>query len=239
MSKAIPRTHELVDEIAAAIRHEVTVGRFPMGSRLRQEALASQFGVSRTPVREALRQLQAEGLVVVNPRRGALVRGPSPREIREAYRVRADLEGLAAELAAMWIDDAELRQLRQAEQRFNDVVRSLTKAPRPDPRRVIGSWIEANDRFHELIQQAARNETLRRTIRFLHRSIPRGLSGSALVASSSLLKQNAREHAGLRKAIEAHDGASAHVLMRDHIVRSGELAASYFELQQESGRELH
>ena len=82
-------------------------GALPLGSRLRQEALATEFGVSRTPVREALRKLQATGFVQLDARTAArVVRGPTAREVREAYEVRAELEGLAAELAA----DADQRR---------------------------------------------------------------------------------------------------------------------------------
>src|SRR5205823_5718565 len=87
------------DRLAATIQARVLSGEFASGSRLRQESLASEFGVSRTPVREALRKLQAAGIVQLEPRRGARVRGPSAREVREAYEVRAELEGLAAMLA--------------------------------------------------------------------------------------------------------------------------------------------
>jgi DNA-binding GntR family transcriptional regulator len=233
---------ELVDEIANAIRHGVSTGRFAMGSRLRQEALAAEFGVSRTPIREALRKLQAEGLIVFEPRRGALVRGPAPREIREAYRVRAELEGLAAELAAGWIADVELRDLAHAERRFGELVAEVSSAAARreamDVQRVSAAWSEANDLFHDVIQRAAKNQALRRTIVFLHRSIPRGLTGMALVANTRLLQANAREHAGIREAIEKHEGDVARRLMSDHIVRSGEIAASWFELQEGSQRDL-
>ena len=87
----------LVDRLASTIQARVLSGEIPTGSRLRQETLASEFGVSRTPVREALRKLQAGGLVQLEPNRGAVVRGPSAREVREAYEVRAELEGLFPE----------------------------------------------------------------------------------------------------------------------------------------------
>src|SRR4051795_13053654 len=90
----------LGDKIPATPHARALGGGVPSGTWLRQEALASEFGVSRTPIREALRKLQEAGLVELRPHRGALVRGLSPREIRDAYEVRAELEGLAAELAA-------------------------------------------------------------------------------------------------------------------------------------------
>src|SRR5262249_51891998 len=122
------RTEEdaaLVDRLAATIQARVLSGEFATGSRLRQESLATEFGVSRTPVREALRKLQAAGIVQLEPRRGARVRGPSAREVREAYEVRAELEGLAAGLAADRIRDEELRRLREAQEMFEDSSRQL------------------------------------------------------------------------------------------------------------------
>ena len=118
----------LVDSLAGDIQQRIMSGAIPFGSWLRQETLASEFGVSRTPVREALRKLEARGLVALVPQRGAVVRGPTTREIREAYQVRAELEGLAAELAAARIDDDELRRLREAEELFRRSVVRLAEA---------------------------------------------------------------------------------------------------------------
>ena len=105
----------LVDKLAAQLHARVVSGDLASGTRLRQEALAEEFGVSRTPIREALRKLQASGLVELHPNRGAFVRGLSPREIRDAYEVRATLEALAAELAATRISRDQLLRLRAAE----------------------------------------------------------------------------------------------------------------------------
>jgi len=88
------------DDLARELQAEIVTGRIPLGARLRQEDLAARFGVSRTPVREALRQLQAIGLVEQLGHRGALVRRFSAEECRNVYLVRAELEGLAAERAA-------------------------------------------------------------------------------------------------------------------------------------------
>jgi DNA-binding GntR family transcriptional regulator len=86
----------LVDDLATRIRSQIMSGEIPIGAQLRQAALATTFGVSCTPVREALRQLQNGGLIEVLPNRGAVVRVPAPWEVREAYEVRAELEALAA-----------------------------------------------------------------------------------------------------------------------------------------------
>src|SRR3954465_5313233 len=135
----------LVARLAATIQARVLSGEFASGSRLRQESLATEFGVSRAPVRGALRKLQAAGIVQLEPRRGARVRGPSAREVREAYQVRAELEGLAAGLAAARIRDDELRRLRAAQTMFEDSSRQLhdwkeTGKGRP-PAQAHGEWI--------------------------------------------------------------------------------------------------
>src|SRR3954454_19190820 len=93
-------TPSRADDLAHELQVEILTGRIPLGTRLRQEGLAARFGVRRTPIREALRQLQAIGLVEQLGHRGALVRPFSPDECRNVFLVRAELEGLAAERAA-------------------------------------------------------------------------------------------------------------------------------------------
>src|ERR1051325_1357293 len=127
---AIEERRALVDKLAAQLQARVLNGELASGTRLRQEALAEEFGVSRTPVREALRKLQASGLVELRPHRGALVRGLSPREIRDAYEVRAELEALAAEVAALRIRPEQLDRLRRAQGQFRDSLRRLTRRGR-------------------------------------------------------------------------------------------------------------
>src|SRR5215813_8929634 len=113
---------QLVDKLAAELQARVLSGELPSGTRLRQETLAEQFGVSRTPVREALRKLQASGLVELQPRRGALVRRHSACEIRDAYEVRAELESLAAGLAAERIRPEQLDRLHEALEQFENAL---------------------------------------------------------------------------------------------------------------------
>lgn len=112
--------HALVDDIAARIRERIMSGDIPIGAQLRQAELANDFGVSRTPVREALRQLQTGGLIDVVPNRGAVVRVPAPWEVRQAYEVRAELEALAAARAVTRISRGEIEKLRESNQAMFD-----------------------------------------------------------------------------------------------------------------------
>jgi DNA-binding GntR family transcriptional regulator len=221
----------LVDRLASAIQAMVLSGAAPVGTRLRQEALAEEFGVSRTPVREALRKLQAIGLVEVLPNRGAIVRGPSAREIREAYEVRAELEGLAAELATTLISDDDLRRLRRAESLFRRSVTALISQPkRAEPSWDDESvWVQANELFHQTILDAAANGRLSTTIADLHRSFPRALSWSALVGNSRLLEENVEQHAAILAAIEQRDAAEARDRMVQHVINAGALVSRHFE----------
>jgi DNA-binding GntR family transcriptional regulator len=220
-----------VERIAGAIQAQVLSGGMPVGTRLRQEALAEEFGVSRTPVREALRQLQATGLVELLPNRGAVVRGPSAREIREAYEVRAELEGLAAELAAVRISDRDLVRLREAQTLFRKSVTNLIarRARRPAPWKDESVWVRANDLFHQTILDAAANGRLSETIADLHRSFPRNLTWTPLSQSSRLLEENVDQHERILEAIERRASAEARRRMIEHVSKAGELVTLHFE----------
>jgi DNA-binding GntR family transcriptional regulator len=226
---AAPRIDErraLVDQLAAALRARVLSGDLPSGTRLRQEALAIEFGVSRTPVREALRQLQASGLVDLEPNRGARVRRLSPREIRDAYEVRAELEGLAAALAAARIRHSQLDQLRKAQSEFKRALARTvaSRARGSDPSEgEIARWGRANDVFHQVIQEAAGNEVLAEALGQLHRRFPRDLSRTVLGESTKLLETNVGEHEAVLEAIERHDGPSARARMSEHVRSAGSL----------------
>jgi DNA-binding GntR family transcriptional regulator len=224
----------LVDRLAADLQRRVLSGDLPSGTRLRQSALAEEFGVSRTPIREALRKLQAAGLVEVQPNRGALVRGLSSREIRDAYQVRAELEALAAELAATRIRHDQLDSLHAAQALFRDGLARTVEARSSGGATTGGegraaSWGRANDRFHQVIQQAAGNDVLTATLTHLHRSFPRDLSKIVLAESTPLLRANVLEHEEIIGALERREAPLARELMRRHVRHAGELVTLRFE----------
>jgi DNA-binding GntR family transcriptional regulator len=225
----------LVDKLAATLQARVLSGALPSGTRLRQEALAEEFGVSRTPIREALRKLQEAGLVEVRPNRGAHVRRLSPREIRDAYEVRAELEGLAAELAAARIRHEQLDALHEAQAQFRESLERTVEArgaglePSEDE---IARWGRANDLFHQEIQAACGNEVLTKTLAHLHRSFPRDLSRTVLRENTALLRENVGEHEAILAAIERRDAAAARELMLRHVQHAGRLVVLRAEQQR-------
>ena len=128
---------KLVGSLAGRISAKIFAGEYPPGSRLRQEALAEEFSVSRTPIREALRQLEAKGVIQHVPNQGAIVLAPNARDIREAYQVRAELEGLAISLAVEWMTDEQIERMRNAQKRFAEAVDKLTRQLGPQTRKLI------------------------------------------------------------------------------------------------------
>ena len=219
--------YALVDHIAATLQARVLRGKIPSGARLRQETLAAEFEVSRTPVREALRKLQADGIVELEPHRSAVVRMPTAREIREAYEVRAELEGLAAERAATRISPADLARITAA----NETMRKA--AGRKQPERVSAGQLPtttvANDTFHVLILDAAGNDRLTQAIQQINESFPRNVLWQVLVENPSLRGVNVDEHAAIIAALEAGDRAEARRTMRRHVLTAGEHLARWYE----------
>jgi DNA-binding GntR family transcriptional regulator len=214
----------LVDETAAAIRARIMSGEIPIGAQLRQAELANALGVSRTPVREALRQLQTGGLIEVVPNRGAVVRVPAPWEVREAYEVRAELEGLACERAVSRITADVLDELRATNQVIREIgTQPRTGGPSPSPATV------ANDRFHLLIHQVAGNDRLAKVIREINEAFPRNVSALVLQDHPRHREDNLKEHERIVQALADENADLARREMRAHVISAGEQLALWYE----------
>jgi len=214
----------LTERVADAIHARIVSGDWPAGTWLRQNTLATEFEVSRTPIREALKTLTERGVVEQIPHRGARVRLPTLRDLREAYQVRAVLEGLAAEVAADLATQDQVDRLLAAETLFEEAVNAF--AVEGNRGAVSGrNWQAANDAFHEVLHEASHNEVLRTTIQQLHRRFPRNLTWGVL-SDLRLLTENVSQHRAIREAVERRDGVAARELMQAHIRRSGELLAT-------------
>lgn len=226
MSVSVDERRALVDKLASQLHARVLSGELPSGTRLRQKALAEEFGVSRTPVREALRKLQAGGLVELQPNRGAVVRGLSPREIRDAYEVRAALEALAAGLAAERVNREQLRRLERAQGEFRAALKGTItrrRGGREVAERDVRRWASANDEFHQTIHEASGNAVLAGTLAQLAQNFPRDLSRLVVSESTAMLEANVREHEAILEALAGHDATAAYERMRHHVTRAGSL----------------
>ncbi|MBS1678502.1 MAG: GntR family transcriptional regulator [Actinobacteria bacterium] len=215
----------LVDEIAEAIRKRIMSGQIPIGAQMRQAELATELGVSRTPVREALRQLHTSGLIEVVPNRGAIVRVPSPWEVRDAYEVRAELEGLACERAVSRISDTQLEELRAANQSMRDAVAKAKSGGKTDE----PPTVQFNDAFHTLIHRVADNEWLTREINDINHAFPRNVSWLVLTDNKRQREENVAEHDRIVDALAAGDAQTARTEMQAHVKNAGEQLARWYE----------
>lgn len=187
-----------------ALREDILNNKYRPGQRLSEEHIARQYEVSRTPVREALKRLHAEGLVEITPHRGAVVRDPSGEELAELCTVRDVLEGLAGRLAARSISKVELYTL---EQLLADMRRAVDESR-------IDELVELNNQFHETIWIATRNRFLAQQLRQLRQIISR-MQASTLTFPGR--KEEAhQEHEALYRAIAAGDPDEAERLAQEH-----------------------
>jgi DNA-binding GntR family transcriptional regulator len=220
----------LAEEIAFRLRAEILDGKLPPGTRLQHEELATRFGVSRTPIREALRQLQAVNLVVVSPNRGASVRVPSRTEVVEMYELRADLEGFACELACERASGADLAELERIQTRLTDTVAGAEQLADVELDNAVGTW---NTAFHACVHRAAGNQTLVKHIEDLQSSFPRDSVWRAIAHDqTALITMNVREHEAIAAALRDRAPGPARRAMRDHVRGAGEIILGYLDDQR-------
>ncbi|HTZ30297.1 MAG TPA: GntR family transcriptional regulator [Streptosporangiaceae bacterium] len=188
------------DMVAALIRELIITGELTAGQQLRQRDLAQRFGVSQTPVREAMRRLESEGLVIGDTHRGFTVVMPGDGPVEENFQIRAALESLGASLAAHKIDEAGLAEL----QRLNEEMRALADG---DPR-----YAELNREFHFALYQYSRSPLLMSLMRLLWASLQGGPRVQRTHAES------ARQHDAILNALRAGDADAASALTYQHIM---------------------
>jgi DNA-binding GntR family transcriptional regulator len=218
------------ERLVEELQRRIITGQIPVGTWLRHGAIAEEFGVSRTPVREALRVLHAQGIVTIVQHRGARVNGHSGRDIRDIGQVRAELEGLAAELAATRMDDEHQERMilavRDFEAAIEDYKADQGKMFKPE---AALRWRNANEAFHGSIVEASGNPQIVASIADLSRRLPRNLSYSAYAGNTRALIQNMHEHEAVAAAITQKDARTARRLMTRHVLTSMEATARWTE----------
>lgn len=225
-----PPAHGLADEIAFRLQADILSGRYAPGAHLQQEALCARLGVSRTPVREALRKLQAQNLVVLTPNKGATVRRPDRREVIDSYVLRAELEGFACELAAARMDDAAFLALDQAIAALGVVSARLERGVADADAAAFHDQVSGPDEaFHATIHGAAGNSSLRATLEELGRQFPKDHVWRAVQGTPEARRLNVEDHERIRAALARADGAGARAAMRDHILHAGGLLVGYLD----------
>lgn len=189
--------------VSGQIRGRILDGTLKPGERLVEDRLSAELGVSRVPVREALRSLSAEGLVTLLPRRGATVVEVTPEDVAELVEVRALLEGLNAKLAAQRHDPEIIALLEETLVRGNDAASTGTAE----------ELARLNAEFHERLAEASRNSVLSDVMRGLRErtSIAFAINGRARA------REDWQEHAGVLAAVIAGDAELATLLATRHV----------------------
>ncbi|WP_144186287.1 GntR family transcriptional regulator [Elioraea rosea] len=205
----VPRL-TLADAAAEKLRGLIGEGSLAPGERLTEAELSGRLGISRIPLREALRALAAEGIVTIEPHKGAVVTPVTPEEVDEVFPVLAALEGCAGELAAVTMDEA-------AREEIAALHAAMLAAHKAGRRR---QFLAHNETIHERIVAAARNPTLAS----LHRALSLRLKRIRYVAQveDSSWERSVAEHEAMMDALARRDGRALGAAMREHLASKRE-----------------
>lgn len=207
------------EAVAEALRKAIYLGELPGGTRLNQDEIAAKFGVSRIPVREALRQLEAEGLVQIIPHRGAVVSTLSPEELRELYEIRITLESLAVRRA---IPNVTMDVVQELERLLAELERT------EDPL----TWLDLNREFHNALYAPSGLKRLCHLIDTLRRNTERYLR--IYVGPLGRIPLAQREHRKILEAYRERDADTAVAALQEHLSNTLEGLLRFFQEVQEA-----
>lgn len=198
----------LRDVVFESLRKAIVEGSLKPGQRLMEVQLAEQLGVSRTPVREAIRKLELEGFVIMLPRKGAYVADMSVKDIIDVLEVRSALEGLAANLAAERMDEKEVEKLKEVSESLNIAMENGN----------LDEILKKDVEFHQCIFEAAGNKRLTQMINSLWEQVYRFRAG--YMSDHNAIRGIKEEHEHLIHAIISGDGEKASKCAKEHIERA-------------------
>ena len=205
------------------LRERILRSEYPEGEPLRQDAIATAFGVSRIPVREALRQLEAEGLVSFHPHRGAVVSSLSLDEIEEVFSLRAELE---CDLLRRAIPRLTEEHLECADEVLDGYEHAFREGD-------VGAWGEFNRRFHAALYAAADRPVTAGIVQRLHQQSDR-YSRIQLVITGGQSRA-AEEHQAILDAVRERDVRGATTLMKRHILGAGRALVDCLQAERSTG----
>ena len=190
------------------IREDILSGKYEQNEELRENTIAQELGVSRTPVREALRQLELEGLVTIVPNKGAYVNGISEKDIHDIYVIRSYMEGLCARWACEKMTDNCLKELDEVVELTEFYIRKGNTE----------QIVELDNRFHELLYRACDSKWLDHMLTDFHHYVERVRMKS--LADPERAEKSNQEHRAIVEALRKRDGEEAERLAHEHIIRT-------------------
>lgn len=213
----------VVDQVTLVLEDAILAGDLAPGTVLRQGQLAEELGVSRTPIREALRQLAARDLVSIEKNRGYRVNRPTKEELHDAWLIRAEVEALAAELAVERMSQAQLNRLGQAAKQFRELTTQLKHGDGHDAQTFAGEWLRANAEFHDVILEAAASSLLTRIATGLRRIFVGQPLWPSTAEIDALFQSNIVQHEQIHAAFAARD-PQVRELVRNHVLESARMS---------------
>lgn len=211
------RRRSLHEEVADCVRTMIIEGELKEGQRIHEPELCKQLDISRTPLREALKVLHSEGLVTIEPNRGAWVATITPEEIREHFEIISSLERRAAELTAVKASESDLARLSKLQD----------KLERHYQARERNEYFETNQHIHRLIIELAGNDTLTQLHHQLMNRVSRGRY--LAIGMQHRWEESVDEHRALLDALRARNAELAGRILAEHVLHTGGTLAKELE----------
>lgn len=208
LQKEVADKFSLRGRVFNNLRENILAGVYHENEELKENTIAQELGVSRTPVREALRQLELEGLVTMIPNKGAYVTGITSKDIHDIYMIRSYLEGLCARWACENITEAQIEDLEEV----------LYLSDFHSRRSHNDQLVELDNKFHDLIYKASGSKILNHVLSDFHHYVER--VRKITLAKPDRATKSSQEHAAILDAIRQRDSNLAEELAHEHIINS-------------------
>lgn len=202
--------HSLRGRVFQKIREDILTGVYKEHDELREVSIGEELGVSRTPVREALRQLELEGLVTIVPNKGAYVTGITPQDVHDIYKIRSLLEGLCARWATEHITGRQIEELEEIIllSEFHLRKKSAEQAEQVS---------ELDGKFHKVLYEASNSRILEHVLSDFHKYVQ--MARMMSVGAKDRAERSIEEHRDILKAIKDKDPDKAEWLANQHIMK--------------------
>lgn len=208
VQKEVTDKYSLRGRVFHRIREDILSGKYAQNEELKENTIGIELGVSRTPVREALRQLELEGLVNIIPNKGAYVTGISEKDMHDIYVIRSYLEGLCARWACEKITNSQIEELEEV------IYLSEFHMKKEHYEQIV----ELDNKFHELVYEASGSKILEHVLSDYHHYVQR--KRKITLSRMERVSKSNEEHMAILDAIKKRDGDLAEKLAHEHIIQT-------------------